>query len=415
MSKRLDSLNTKKPATGPKPTLKFKPKAVARKSKEERDRDAPTVKQEPTPRPARGRGNLRGRGRGGRNNYAGTHVVLSGPLSSGTVSIGNTGASKTGFTQDRVYNSVSPTPDFLQNLKLKSEKPQSKLKEGFREEDESDDDDPTKINMNREYRYADEETILFPVRPSRIEVSESAESTPAPDNTPAPESKEATPGVDVILPSRETTVKSEPLEEKLQQIRAHKADLESKIAEPVDILDREEHDKMIDDRQHILNLVTDKFDALSTNEENQPIATASDDKFVLLHLPKVLPEYELPSHNTDAIDIDAPQDDQNGKNKPQELSVFASENPDLQGLIGHLNIHKSGKISINLGNDNNLSVSQGVDSNFLQELIILDMDEEKPNNNQEDVEMETDQVKPEGSLYRLGQIEGKIVATPSFS
>ncbi|KAM9894865.1 hypothetical protein OXX79_008429, partial [Metschnikowia pulcherrima] len=44
MSQRLESLNPKK--TAAKPGLKFKPKAVARKSEKDRAKEAPEVKSE---------------------------------------------------------------------------------------------------------------------------------------------------------------------------------------------------------------------------------------------------------------------------------------------------------------------------------------------------------------------------------
>jgi DNA-directed RNA polymerase III subunit RPC4 len=84
----------------------------------------------------------------------------------------------------------------------------------------------------------------------------------------------------------------------------------------------------------------------------------------------------------------------------------------LRGQIGHLNIHKSGKISINLGNNNNLAVSQGSAAHFLQEVIMLEMNE---TDNTEDVEMmNEDGEKIKGKLYRFGQADGKIIGTPAI-
>lgn len=421
MSKRLDSLNSKKPSTAPKTSLKFKPKTVVRKSKEEREKGAPALKDEhPASTSIRGRGSTRARGRGGRANYAGTHVVSAGPLASGSVSMGNHGGSKTGFSQDRTYNndSRSSTPSFLQNLKLKNE-PNPKSREttpGISHENESDEDedDFTRINMNKPYRYADEETILFPVRPNRREESSSSN-----ENTPAPESKEATPEAESDS-SVDSRIKSEPIEDKLEKIKAHKAEIESKISEPVDLLDKEEHDKILDDYQKILEMVTDKIDSMSASDESP------DDKYVLIHLPKVLPKYtkasEAKEDSPEAIDQD--DEDSHSKNVKQEgnnsqaknvdeevRTTFASHVPNLEGQIGHLNIHKSGKITMNLGNDNNLSVAQGVPSNFLQELIVLDIDQEE--HKPEDAEMlNEDGLKVKGNMFRIGQVDGKIIGTP---
>lgn len=145
MSNRLESLNSKKPSSSPvpKPGLKFKPKVVQRKSKEERAKVAPQVKQEPQRNAStRGRGgSARGRGRGGRNNYAGTHIVTSGPLSAGSVSIGNLSGTKLGLTADLIYNSNGEglsTPDFINNLKMKGSR--SATPGG----DSDSEDDPTR-------------------------------------------------------------------------------------------------------------------------------------------------------------------------------------------------------------------------------------------------------------------------------
>lgn len=385
MSKRLESLNSKKPLGGPKPSLKFKPKSVARRSKEERAKDAPIqVKEEPTSRLSTRGGSTRGRGRGGRANYAGTHVVLAGPLASGSVSMGNVNANKLGLTQDKTFNVKSETPNFLQALK---EKTNEVVGNGVNDEEDDYGDDITKINMSREYKFEASETVLFPVRPERLEESTSPsvskQATPAPETTPTAASKDSS--VEVVS-STEPRVKSEPLEEKLRQIKAHKEEIESKIAEPVDLLDKQEYNKILDDHQKILDLTTG-VEALTTGP--------SEEKYILFHLPKVLPVYE-PLEDTSMEE-----------DKTQQKSPFASDVSPIKGQIGQLNIHKSGKITINLGNDNNLSVSQGMDSTFLQDLVLLETEELEA---QDDVEVVEEQVN--GNMFHLGRVEGKIIGTP---
>lgn len=385
MSKRLESLTPKKPLGGPKPSLKFKPKSVARRSKEERAKDAPIqVKEEPTSRLSTRGGSTRGRGRGGRANYAGTHVVLAGPLASGSVSMGNVNANKLGLTQDKTFNVKSETPNFLQALKEKAKEVSGS---GLNDEEDDYGDDITKINMSREYKFEASETVLFPVRPERLEESASPsgskQATPAPEATPNPASKDSS--VEVVS-SAEPRVKSEPLEEKLRQIKAHKEEIESKIAEPVDLLDKQEYNKILDDHQKILDLTTG-VESLTTGP--------SEEKYILFHLPKVLPVYE-------------PLDDTNmEEDNIQHKSPFASDVSPIKGQIGQLNIHKSGKITINLGNDNNLAVSQGMDSTFLQDLVLLQTEEPEP---KDDVEVVEEQIK--GNMFHLGRVEGKIIGTP---
>jgi DNA-directed RNA polymerase III subunit RPC4 len=383
MSNRLESLNSKKSTPSSKPSLKFKPKVVARKTKEERAKDAPIVKQEDPARngSTRGRGSMRGgRGRGGRNNYAGTHLVSSGPLSSGSVSIGNVNGSKLGLTADRTFNSVTPTPEFLQNLKQK-ERPQTKSKSPTPGYESEEEDDPTKINMTQEYTFDEEETVLFPFRPSRIDVI--PEST-MPQTKSETQSRESSPEeLASTTLSEEITIKSEPLEEKLEKIKAVKAELETKITETSDQLDKEEASKLIVDHQEILDLLT-QFDGLSTESDS--------DKYIALHLPKVLPNYgDFPVES--------------------EKNSLAGEIAQLKGQVGLLNIHQSGKITINLGNDNNLSVARGNPSNFLQELVVIDMHEKKDPEEDYNV-MDEDGRKIKGDFIRLGKVYSKIVATP---
>lgn len=392
MSNRLESLNSKKPLLAtPKPLLKFKPKAVARKTKEERAKDAPVIKQEPTPRPPRGRGSSRGRGRGGRDNFAGTHVVSAGPLAAGSVSMGNPNGAKMGLSSDKVYGSVSPSPDFLLKLKLKEgvkvrlDVPDA-LGSTVKEAD-SDDEDPTRINMNKEYRFADEETILFPVRPDR-QADTSAETVPSREVTAEP--------VTSATPAEESPLKSEPPEEKLQKILDHKEALEARLAVPVDLMDQEEYNMLLDDHQAIVDLLSTKMEQLDTEnldsiklESPEPV----HDKYILFQLPKVLPKY--------------------GQDEQEELqrSSLAGDGVSLRGQVGHFNIHQSGKVSINLGNDNVLAVSQGIPTSFLQELAVVELDEKKED------EMEvTDEngLQMRGNLFRLGQVDQKIIATPSL-
>ena len=127
------------------------------------------------------------------------------------------------MTRDKSYNSVSPTPEFLQSLKLKDLKLKSKSPTPSRDYYESDEEDPTKIDMNKEYRFADEETILFPVRPERDEYI-------ADTVIPLLQSKDASiePESNEEFETEPSPVKDEPIEAKLEQVKEHKAHLEKK-------------------------------------------------------------------------------------------------------------------------------------------------------------------------------------------
>lgn len=397
MSNRLESLNSKKPSGGNKPSMKFKPKVVARKSKEERAKDAPSqIKlEEQVIKPPRGAQSSRGRGRGGRANYAGTHMVVSGPLAAGSVSIGNNASgSKLGLTQDRTFNSLTPTPEFLKNLKLKE--PTTHVKEATPKNESDSEDDATKINMNEEYRFVEEDTVLFPVRPVRQIVAE-------PESVK--ESKEASPTEEEPqMTERQISVKSEPIEDKIEQIKNYKHDLETKISQPNDDFDQEESNKLIIDHQQILDVLSEKFELLNTNEQHE-------DKYVILQLPKLLPKYRAQGtiKNQSREEYEEKVE---VKNEPEVEISEQSSMDGSRGQIGFLNIHQSGKITINLGNDNNLNVSQGNSTSFLQEVVVIDYDNVNQQD-QEDVEMVNENgLKTKGSIHRLGVADKKIIATP---
>lgn len=145
--------------------------------------------------------------------------------------------------------------------------------------------------------------------------------------------------------------------------------------------------------------MTDKLDGLSTDSNDNK---TGNNNYTLFHLPTVLPEYYNQESTTEQHTVE-----DEGK-----VTNFASNVTPLRGQIGHLNIHKSGKISINLGNNNNLAVSQGSAAHFLQEVIMLEMNE---TDNTEDVEMmNEDGEKIKGKLYRFGQADGKIIGTPAI-
>ena len=356
MSNRLESLNSPRKPPASKPSLKFKPKVVVRKSKEEREKET-VVKPEPTPRVVPKNNQSRGP-KSRKPAYAGTHVVSAGPLSMGSVSMGTPSGSKPGNTKDMVFNSVSPSPELFQNLKRKTKTETT----GSLSED-LDDEDMTRINMNKEYKFADEETVLFPVRPERANTTEV-------DNTKTPATREDTPDNEPVY-VRETSVKSEePIEEELLKIKEHKAELESKIAEPADLLGQEESEKLARDHEAISCMLSRKMENLSVEEP-----------YFLIQLPQILPQYT----NEDGT-------------------------PTNHGQIGSINIHKSGKVSMNIGNDNTLTLAQGAPSKFVQEVVAMEM---FPPSEETIYDEQGALIK--GRMYNLGKVDGKLVAIPKVA
>ncbi|CAK9440978.1 uncharacterized protein LODBEIA_P48470 [Lodderomyces beijingensis] len=436
MSNRLESLNSKKPSSSsPGSGLKFKPKVVQRKSKEERAKSAPRVKEEnadASRTSARGRGgSMRGKGRGGRSNYAGTHLVTQGPLSAGSVGIGNSSGSKLGLTSDLIYSSSGEVsaPDFISKLKLKQAGLKGENSESASSidgsssndnddndlnDDDDDDNDPTKINMTKEYRFEDSEVELFPHRPYR----DDGIQRPKPTSIKVKEeqspvklepSVSATP--EVMALHEVEAVKSEDIEDKIASIKVNKAKLESKITQ-TDSIVQDESEKLITDHQQIVDLLMGD----GNNGEE-------DDTFVLFQLPSRLPEYKQEESKVklekDLIKVEPGEEDA-GEGEEEKVpadanrSVLSTNTSTLKGEFGRLNVHQSGKITIDLGNGIILNVTKGSPADFLQELTMVELDSKAAKDpNSDEMDMVDDEGKEiAGKVMRLGTVRDKIIATP---
>ncbi|WPK23358.1 hypothetical protein PUMCH_000596 [Australozyma saopauloensis] len=377
MSNRLESLNSK----ASKPALKFKPKVVARKSKEDREKEAKEIKAEqPTPRgpPTRGRGGARG-GRGGRGGaLAGTHMVSAGPLSMGSVALTELKATKMSYHSQGTFNASSDlgSTAFLSKMTLKT---RSNVPTTNVDSDE-EDHKASRINMNKEYAYEESETILFPVRPEK-----DAEATP--DAIAL-----ALESVLAVLSAPQSRAQSRALT--VDSVKSEATDGVAPelppIADVAGDLARAEHDRLIDDQRSIMDLITSKVGDIKTED-----ATTPENKYLVFQMPQIQP--------TDYKPIESKSSFASG-----EALVF-------DGSVGNLNFHKSGKISITMNDGSILECTKGTNPSFLQEVYMLDSlaAQKTPE------ELETDgdvfnanNVKVGGSIFRLGQVVGKVVAMP---
>lgn len=376
MSNRLDSLNPKKAPA--KPGLKFKPKAVARKSKEDRDRA--DVKVEETPRLAtssRGRASARGRGRGRGAAYVGTHLVSSGPLAMGLVGLGGAAtSSKTGNTPDQVFLALGEprraAASALSGIKLKTKADDAPDDLGL--DLDLDADGPTKINMNKEYQFEDAATALFPVQPHKDHAL-------------------------IIQPELvfgEALVSPAASRAPLERAPLVKLEADGGVAPAPQLagseMERDEHDKRLDDQRSIVDLLSADLETLSTGDAPAAAAVAPDPAYVLMHLPPLAlrdPAAHTPS-----------------------LSVFAAHAASFEGAVGALNFHKLGKISVTLADGTLLECTAGAPAALLQELYVVDLTAVSADDDA--VVLDADGRKNAGSIYRLGHVLGKIVATPAI-
>lgn len=372
MSNRLDSLSSKT-----KPALKFKPKAVARKSKEDREKDARVIKTEEAPRATRGRGGARGgRGRGGA--LAGTHMVMAGPLSMGSVALRE-------LRQNKMHR---PHGKFNASDEQSSTTVLAKMMSRVRGDDsakhDSDDEDHKagRIDMGKEYACARDEALLFPVRPDRD--SEAGIDSMAIASEP----------VLVVLSAAASRVQT------ADSLKSEATDSVAPESPPVvDVASdctRAEQDRLIDDQRSILDFVTLRLGAHKIKDMGD--RAASDASLIMFQMPQILP---------------AQCDSVSECNSPFSSNTTQT----FSGQVGSLNFHYSGKISIRMNNGSVYECYKGATPSFLQEVYAVDSLSARKTAEELDSGSEvknTDNVKVAGEIHRLGEVVGKIVAKPSL-
>ena len=378
MSKRLDSLNTKKPESGSKPSLRFKPKIVSRKSKEERqnaglikqEADNKTLKENKSTSTSRTNSNRQGN-RPRQKNYADTHIVSSGHFGPESNSFDNKNLIKKEINHDDVRG------ERRQRTEVKREQLEGDfvniLDGGVSE------NGLIEIDMSKDYNLDSVDSRFLPVRAERRD----EKSTEGQYNS---SSKEAMKDLSSKEPSKEPSIGpsgEKTIEEKLQEIKEHKSALETKITETVDVAEKEESNKLAHDQEVIPELLNRHLSDLN-------LESKEGQQFFLFQLP-VLPHYESKSMKID------PESETSRSN-------LASKARNVYGQIGRLNIHKSGKLSIHLGNDIFLDICQGSPVNFLQSISLLEIDPDR--------KKETTEVR--NNIFNMGQTNEKIIARPSI-
>lgn len=394
-SSRLDSLS-RRATPGPKPGLKFKPKVVARRSKQERDAEAPVTAPEGDKsrdsrgNNARGRGGARG-GRGGRGGraLAGTHVISLGPLAAGNILSGSDRSAPRSST-------ASPTPDYLSNL-VKKERDQRSTSAELDSDDE--DGDATQINMNEEYKFDPEHTELFPVRPIRREHREPGDHKAA--TLDAQEVRSVSP--EVVEQGKSDNngglVKEEPQDKDLNTV-LHEKDTE---------LQKKLNDLQLQNEFLSVDPTEARAETERINKDHRSIvksiveADNNPEKFLFFKLPRVLPNFEedeqlKAQRAAKKVQVKAE------KEADGDVSMVSASGEDnkpeddldhLEGLVGKLRVHKSGKLTMKLGNVV-MDVGKGSETNFLQEVVLADSDRGK-------------------NAYLLGHLQEKVVVIPRFA
>ncbi|AAS51990.2 ADR070Wp [Eremothecium gossypii ATCC 10895] len=385
MSNRLNSLG----GSNSKPGLKFKPKVVARKSKEERDAATARINAEEKPSFERKKYTKKPPQQRRLPRYLeNTKVITSGPLAAGNFSNGGDSGrpffkvegSQSKLLQQGLLAAGNDTgedgsdqEDYQDNKNRINMGKETKPEQLFQEDEESD------VEMDADAATSRRVAELFPVRAVRVRHEELESSTSVVAEAPSDSATPATPPAfgDATLDT---------------MLRAHQEELRTKLdelhvggLESAEVM--AERKKISQDHRYIKG----KLDRL----DKQP------GKFLFFQLPSELPEFRplnpkprepAPEQQTEPVPkTEDSQEDEADAAPVAKPTADLSELDQLAGNIGSLRIHKSGMISVRLG-DCIMDVVRGAEFTFLQDVIALD-------NEGQEIEL-------------LGQVDGRVVVTP---
>ncbi|KAG0691213.1 RNA polymerase III subunit C53 [Pichia californica] len=384
MSKRLDSISRPTVPTGTpttaKPSLKFKPKAVSRKTKEERENankiNTPGINkivEKNNNKKFLKKGPQQAGGIKGNKKLNGTQIVISGPLSEGTISLGG---SSTTSSSSNVNGKGSSNP-LLERLKLKAKSKDNLLNSKIKKEhtgdnfnsnydsnsDDDDDDDDNAIDMSKKSILDDDydddvdmdlhkmDADLFPVRAERNEHREYGEEAKI-DKTIKTEFHNEKSIVPSETPSREPTVGlSFDATTTTTATTAKSSSSSHTVINGDDAnLNMNNYQEQTENKQ-----LQEDYNILSKNLKNLSI----DNNMFFMQLPCSLPILE----------------------------------GELDGEIGKIRIHKSGKMTMKIGKVK-FEILRGGSSDFRQDVMLVN----KENN----------------ESYHIGNIKEKITAIPKI-
>ncbi|CCE64991.1 hypothetical protein TPHA_0J01700 [Tetrapisispora phaffii CBS 4417] len=433
---RLPSLNDgtlSKSSGAPKPALKFKPKAVARKSKEERDASVAKIadvsKSKENKKKQFQNKKIDPKAKGKVPRYLeNTHVISSGPLAAGNFADmkeearGFTKVTPSGLSHSicSLSRSVKQDPNSsdesdvdMDNGEAVSNTKILKINLGkeFDLEDmnnmhdeadevEEENDQEVKSDSNEHDKEITKKIQrLFPVRPVRIAHEDI-------DNVQREIQNYASAPVshNEITSSYETKIKLEN-EDSKPIVNENPTDLKKYIMKRQELLDKKIEQLEINEVQSS-DLVESSKETLLLEDDYRYLAKKlgtldnHPSKYMLFQLPSKLPKFKdllekrvINENKPDKFD----NKNANGKKPlvPVPVTPKATEDKLPTGNIGSLRIHKSGKISMKIGNVV-MNVHRGAESTFLQDLIMVNKDDEEPNVNV------------------IGSIDTRIVVTPKL-
>lgn len=370
MSKRLDSITRQTP-TGTKPALKFKPKVVSRKTKEERE-NANKINTPGINRIVE-KNNRKLNTKKTNNNNAnkklnGTQLVMSGPLAEGTISLGNNSNTKSNYNNKSLSN---PLLEKLKSKALLKENKKIKIKSendnifdnNLNDENSDSDNDNNAIDMGKKSILDDDlldedgdmdlhkiDIDLFPVRAERNEHREYGEEIKT-DKTIKTEFHNEKSVIPSETPSRESTLPPKDNTNDVNPI------VKNKLKDSKSLINKDDAD-----------LHMNNFQQQSENE-------------------KLTEDYNILSNDLKNLNL---KNNMFFMQLPCSLPIIDGN---LNGKIGKIRIHKSGKLTMKIGKVK-FEILRGGSSDFRQDVVLVDNE----NNN----------------CYHVGNIKEKITAIPKI-
>lgn len=224
---------------------------------------------------------------------------------------------------------------------------------------------------------------LFPVRPVRVrhedvetvkrEIQEALSEKPTREPTPSVKTEPVGTGLQSYLEERERQVNEKladlGLEKEFQSVDGKEAAAELELLNA--------------DHQHILRKLK--------KMNNKP------ERFMVFQLPTRLPAFERPAVKEEKEDMETQASDPSKKKKniKKKDTKDALSTRELAGKVGSIRVHKSGKLSVKIGNVV-MDIGKGAETTFLQDVIALSIADDA------------------SSAELLGRVDGKIVVTPQI-
>lgn len=450
INRRLDSISRPSKSSH---KLKFRPKVVARKPKSERDSHitTPGINRKALRAHQQKRRFMPNKGRSNKK-YRDTTIVSAGPLSAGAVSMGSVGSSS---MRSKSISPVSDLVAKLRQRddksKLKMEMKSDSVALGgagmpYGDEDEEDDnsaqakDGDLKINMGEELKFSPEDLKYFPVRAKRVQHREPGEED-EPDKTVKTEFRRET----SVISSKENSTTPAPVSDRnTPELTADGEESAKQQAESIDAISeaqkRYERESLMEDYSSIVKFMkkveiddgekkeeshlldtenAEKEDGgvkVKTEHDGGDLEAKADDKTIkevkqeqkplpgcmFVQFPALLPEFEDAGADSGKPKVAVKIEDGEKSSKQEAASRIlrerGAEKTEKQkklprGIIGKLRYHKSGKVSMKIGNVI-FDVMRGAPGNFRQDIVGIDKNNTK--------------------CYDLGSVDEVVIAAPKL-